>query len=127
MKLNVDVVYKRPKKARWKKRIAEKALEVATAVRDDMRAIVAKHSTTGRENKIEVTPTSEFSYSVGAHDLGLYYLDKGNGGRNSIITPKYSKAMLFVYKGELMVRSRVHGYDGIHFVDQVKRRYSKAK
>lgn len=126
MRLAVSVKRKRPKKKRWRNKVASETADFAVLVRDEMRAIVRAHgTTTNRDQKIEVQKISDFEYTVGAHDLGLYYLNYGNGGRNRIITPRYGQAMLFVYKGELMVRNSVHGYDGIDFIGQVKRRHGR--
>lgn len=124
--IKFDVKHKRPKKARWREKVARDTKAFAELVRDEMRAIVVNHgTTTNREQKIVVTQIDEFHYSVGANDTGLYYLNNGNGGRNASITPSRKKAMLFVYKGELMLRSKVRGYDGIHFVEEVARRHRK--
>lgn len=124
MNVRLTVKRKTAKKAKYREMVAQKTALFAETVRDEMREIVRSHgTTTQRHLKIGVVKVSDFEYAVGANDLGLYYLNYGNGGRSHIITPAWSKAMLFVYKNQIMLKGAVHGYDGIDFIGQVKRRH----
>lgn len=101
----------------------EKLEEVANEIEAEMKAIVAKRSSTGRESKITNVPEGDMARFVGTTDLGLYYLDQGNGGSGSTIYPRVKRAMAFDWKGQYWVRKQVSGYDGIHFVREVADRH----
>ncbi len=104
--------------------VEEKLDELAKTVQIEMQTLVVNHgTTTHRERLITIDKQSEHSRFVGSTDLGLYYLDQGNGGSGATITPRVKKAMAFNWKGAYWVRTQVHGYDGIHFVRTVADRH----
>lgn len=106
--------------------VEEKLDELAKTVQREMRDIVEDYSDTGRENKITITKQAEHARFVGAIDLGLFYLDQGNGGSNRLIYPRRKNGtMVWVDNatGQFFARKVVHGYNGIHFVRRVADRH----
>lgn len=111
--------------------LARKRLQKrAEAIRDEMRAMVAPHSVTNRELKIQVHKIDPYAYAVGANDRGLYFLNNGSN-------PVRGKFMSFrPYKGYwdnidpktgyVYFYNRA-GFNGIHFVEEVARRHRNVR
>jgi len=110
--------------------------EVATTIEGEMKGIVGSHSRSGLAvGAIHIEGMSESSKFVGGTGgegtLHMYYLNEGNGGRGAVIrsTRKFDRrgarpGKLYLANGRPpMYATQVHGYKGIHFVEEIAGRH----
>ena len=103
---------------------------VATEIESEMKAVVAEHHKSGEaERAIHIEKKDMFTRWIGGTGgkgtMHLVYLDQGNGGRGRIIRPTRSKALrLTDGRGNTRAFAKqVHGYDGIHFLEEIASRH----
>lgn len=119
----------------------ERMRELAKTIEGELKAEVSAHSRTGRAaGSIGIYEESEDSIFVGAYinggdyrdgGLHLYYLDKGNGGKNKKIRSSRKVDRLGREPGKLLIMNgmytqyanSVHGYKGFHIVKEVANRH----
>lgn len=111
--------------------IAEKSVkELADQIAKEMREILRSHMKTGNAlASIKVHNDGGGRLFIGGYagdgeNMGLLYLDQGNGGSGTMIFPNKAPTLRFQgykgrYRGKWYSPYAVHGYDGIHFVKQV--------
>lgn len=110
--------------------LCEKKLDsLAEQIKNEMVAVCLEHKKTGdAAESVFIEKTSEKTRFIGSENKHFYWLDQGNGGKGTIITPNGNRPMRFKgykapYTGKWYSKWYVHGYDGIHFVRKIAQRH----
>ena len=100
---------------------------VVNGIYGDMKGVVGGHTRSGEALGSIHIEGGGSHYFVGGNSLHLYYLNEGNGGKGAVIksTRKYDRkgrkpGKLYLANGRpSMYATQVHGYTGIHFVEEI--------